>query len=653
MIITLLVALGANGLGRGLFGRWTPGLDPAARLGLHGVLGLGFLGWITLPLGLLPGGFRWGVGVIGLLALGGLFLFAKERPRGALPKGPAALALLVFAVAGLVALVGVLAPSDSFDWDSLAYHLALPKVWLAQGQLGFISYDHHSNFPYVVDGLFVWGQLWGGQAGAKAFMLAYSAYGVFAVFGLARARYGAAAGWWSALAFATVPEVVWESGTAYVDVAHALFGGLGIWLAARLVESDLEAAESPRPASRWVLPALLLGGAIGSKYTALQTVAILGAVLLAYAFVKKAVKPVDVVKMGLAALAIGSPWYVKNVVWTHNPVYPFFYSKLGGVNWDAFQERIYSNEQQTFGVGRPMADDYTAGHLEPARIGGSVLGTAYEPGRFSNPAPTQGGGFPFVSLGAIPAAALLAWLLSGRARRTEGVCLAVALLSFAAWFVLSQQARYAFVWCVPLTILAGGAIVRLGAGRAMAGAVALQALLTLVVATRYGDLFAAKLRVVLGQESSEEYQARNLGFYEPAKYLNEIKAGRVALYDELFGYLLDVPYFWASPGHTTQLGYAGMETSGELVASLERQGITHVYVSLNLGIAFGGNREERDKWLAAAGLVESAPVPYADRAARMVDERSAVKVLLAEAIASGKLRLDKPFRSGMVFSVGG
>ena len=693
MIFSLLVALGAGGLGRLLFGRWTVDQDPAARLGLHGLLGLGLLGWITLPIGLLPEGFRWGVGIVGLLALAGRAGFFRERPRGALPKGLAALGLLPLGLAAGVALVGVLAPSDTYDWDSLAYHLAVPKLWLAAGRIEPVSYIHHSNFPFLVDNLFVWGERWGGQSGAKAFMLAYAVYGVFAVFGLARARYGAAAGWWSAVAFGTVPMVVWESGTAYVDVAHALFGGLGIWLAAGMVREPSplgegregvaaspsrppereqgrnEAQEPPPgpppegrvPGGGWILPALLLGGAVGSKYTALQTLPILGAVMLAYAFARKAARPMDVVKMGLVALAIGSPWYLKNVAWTGNPVYPFFYSRLGGKDWDAFQETIYKDQQQTFGAGRPMAANYTAGPLEPARLGASVLGTAYMPGRYSDPSPTGGQGFPFVSLGAIPLAAMLAWLVSGRARRQEGVCLAVALVSFGAWFVLSQQARYGLVWCVPLLLMAGGAVARLRVGRVVAGAVGLQALLTLFVATRFNDAetrFASKLRVVLGTDTPETYLRGTTGFAEPARFLNELPGvRRVALYDEVFGYLLDVPYFWATPGHTTEMGYASMRSGDDLMRAFGRLGISHVYLAL--GTSFGGNEEEAAKWRLAAGL-DGPPVPYAgeDRASRMGDPRNSIKVLLAEAIASGGLQPiqsfgGRPTRARVVLGVRG
>src|SRR6202011_1887734 len=116
------------------------------------------------------------------------------------------------ALAILFATVSVLAPSDTMEWDTLAYHLAVPKLWLQAGQIQPISYIHHSNFPFAVDNLYIWGLAWGGEEGAKAFTLAFHTYGIFAVFGFARQVYGELAGWWAALTWATIPAVLWLSG---------------------------------------------------------------------------------------------------------------------------------------------------------------------------------------------------------------------------------------------------------------------------------------------------------------------------------------------------------------------------------------------------------------------------------------------------------
>ncbi|HEY0867968.1 MAG TPA: glycosyltransferase family 39 protein [Fimbriimonas sp.] len=640
VLATLLFSAGATGFGVALLRRWLEPLDPATRLGAAGMAGLGTLGLLTLPIGLIPGGLRWGVAVVLLPVLYGFYvlfrLYRDDRPRLTVPKGPAALFPLAISVALFLSLVGVLAPSDTLDWDSLAYHLAVPKMWLQAGQIHFVSYIHHSNFPFTIDNLYIWGLWWGGQHGAKAFSLVFVVLGLLSLFGIARQRYGPLAGWWAALVFATIPAVVWLAGTAYIDVSNGLFAGLGILFAARLVEQPKENRFA------W-LSAVCLGFAAGSKYTGLQTVVAVGLVVLLYALFAKTDRPkiVQPFLIGLVALAIALPWYVKNVVNTGNPVYPFFYGVLGGRNWDEFSARIYTEEQKTFGVGIQQGSD-------PLQIGHAVLGLAYQPGRYINPNPTQGTGFPFGALGIVILAAGFYWCFSGRIRRFEGASLAVVGFSLLMWFVLSQQSRYIVALAVPLSVLAGGAIVKLKLGQALGGAAVLQAAFSLWLVNTL--VTSAQMRPAFGAESREEYLAQRVGFFEPSKVVNiAAQNGKVALYDEVFGFFLDVPYFWANPGHTTELGYDRMENGNDLVAALERLGITHVY--LNLGIY---SREDPvvQRWLSAMGLTGPA-VPYEgrEREEMSADLRNKWKVLLADAIAGGKLHRVETFRKSFLFAL--
>lgn len=645
VLITLVFATAIAGFGKLLIGRWLKPFDPAFRCGAAGLVGLGAVGTLTLFIGLLPGGLRWGIALPALAALVGFVLIlrdAKGRPfKLATPKGPMALLLLALVLAFLIALVGVLAPSDTLDWDSLAYHLAVPKIWLAAGQVTFISFIHHSNFPFAIDNLFVWGLVWGGQSGAKAFSLAFWLYGVMAIFGLARQRVSDPAGWWAAAAFGLLPVVVWLSGTAYIDVGNGLYAGLGIVMAAWWL-AERERREA------LVLAGVFLGLAAGSKYTGLQTIFAVGVVLVvagARGGFGGAFKSAVVVSA--LALAIASPWYVKNVVNTGNPVYPFFYSILGGKNWDSFSAQIYSEEQQTFGAGRAMAStqqpNYAANPLEFSRLPSAVLGLAYQPGRYINPAPTQGFGVPIGTIGFAMVATGLLWLISGRTRVFEGAMLGAVGISLLLWFVLSQQVRYMITLAVPLSVLAGMGAVRLKVGPILAGAVAVQALLSLFVLTRYAPdgqnpRLAAQLKAATGQIPEEEYLGRSVSFYRPAQFLNEVaKGGKVALYDEVFGYFLDVPYFWANPGHTTELGYDQMESGADLVAAWRKLGITHVY--LNMAIA-GPDDPTTVRMRAAMGL-DGPPQPYAgeEREQMFADLRTKWKVLVAEAVALGELEL--------------
>lgn len=648
VLITLVFALGAAGLGGWLLRRWTSDLDPSARFGVAGLAGLGVLGTLTLFIGLLPGGLQWGgffIGALGLWRLGSLFVERKSIAFR-VPRD------WRFAVAGacsialLVALCGVLAPSDTVDWDTLAYHLAVPKIWLAAGQIQYVSFIHHSNFPFAIDNLYIWGLTWGGQSGAKAFSLAFFAFGLIALFGLARQRYGEKAGWWAVLAFAATPMAIWLSGTAYIDVGNGLFGGLGILFATKW------AADSRR--EDLVLSGVMLGLCAGSKYTGLQVLFSVVAVLGIRGVTTKTLLPnlKAGATIGAISLAICCPWYIKNVVNTGNPVYPFFYSVFGGKNWDAFSEQIYKEQQQTFGAGRPLPTpeqpNYLANKLDPSRLGQAVLGLAYQPGRYIDPAPTGNHGFIFGALGFVSIAAGLFWLLSGRAGPFEG-CVLVALgIALLMWFFLSEQSRYILGLTVPLCVLAGGGVARLRGGVALAVGCVVQMFAALWV-LKDGRL-STQLQAITGKVTPEEYQSELVRFYEPAQWINANVHGKVGLYDEVFGYFLDVPYFWAGPGHTTEIGYEHLSDGAALAARLKQLGMTHVYIDLST--TFGGDRAARDRWARAAGLGGPAdPYTPAEIEAASKDIRVKYKVLLAEAIAGGQLRQVKGFGTRLIFEL--
>ncbi|AIE86710.1 ArnT family glycosyltransferase [Fimbriimonas ginsengisoli] len=631
VLITLAVVAGCAGVGAALVRRWSEALDTALRLGIGGLVGLGVLGTATLFIGLIPGGFSFGIYLVGAYALAGIFLLARggRELRFGLPKGPAVLGPLAMAVLVLFTLVAVLAPSDGNDWDSLAYHLAVPKLWLAAGHIYSVPAIHHSNFPDVIDDLYTWGLMWGGQAGAKGFSLGFLVLGILATFGFARQRYGGTAGWWSALAFATVPAILWESGTAYIDVGHGLFAGLGIAFAAIAV-----ADEDRR--SLW-LAAVLLGFAAASKYTGLQTILVVCGAVVIFGVTRRQVADSlkSAVLIGLVSVAIASPWLIKNVVNVGNPVYPFLYERFGGANWDQRRADIYRIEQQSFGVGH-----------SPTNMGHAVLGLAYQPGRYVNPNQTHGGGSPFGAAGIAVLAALVIWPLSGRARRFERFILASSGIFFVLWIFLSQQSRYITTLAPPAAILLGGAAVMLTLRQAAMAVAVLQTSYTLWLFQ--SQKFSDQLQVVLGRVSADEYQAATIPFFEASKAINQqVVGGKVALYDEVFGNLLDVPYMWANPGHSTLIPYDSMNNAEDYVREMKRLGFTHAYINLSPMVK---DKAFAQQWLASMGLY-GAPTPLqADLRKSLVDDwQSKWEVLLADAVAEHKLIPVQPFKHGVLF----
>jgi len=584
---------------------------------------------------MIPSGFQGVPFVPYLLSLAAIPLLwlSRENLKFKLPRDIRLLGVLTLVVVLVFSFVAVLSPSTAEDWDSLAYHMAVPKLWIAAGHIYSVPSLHHSNFPDVIDSLYVWGLKFDGQSGAKAFSFFFLALGILATFGFARQRYGEKAGWWSAIAFATIPAIMWESGTAYIDLGHGLYAGLGIAFAA------LAASEGELEASPLALSTIFLGLAAASKYTGLQTILVVGVALFIFVFAGKSEAKAKAAKSlviaAVAALAIASPWYIKNIVLVKNPVYPFV---MGGANWDQRRAAIYKNQQQEFGVGR------TEEGRDKLAIGASVLGLGYQPGRYVDPGETVGLGAPTGALGIAMLIGLFLWPLSGKAKRFENLVLVVTLLFIGMWFFLSQQSRYFMSIAPPAAILLGGLVVRLRLGQVVAGLTALQALYSvwLFGTQRYLD----QMEVVTGRVSADDYQTKRISFYGASKEINKTvgPTGKVALYDEVFGFLLDVPYMWANPGHSTLIPYDSMSTPDDFVEGLKKLGFTHVYINLSSQVKA---RVFAQRWVASMALngVQN-PLPPEEVTKLTADWQSKWEVLLAEAAANGKLHFAQSYPAG-------
>jgi hypothetical protein len=611
-------------------------LDLSLRIGVYGLVGLGVTGTLLALFTAVGAGVPMSLGFIGTLyGIGQKVLVrsgAAKRPavRYTKPERLEWLAVGVLALCVLLNLLVLLAPSTAADWDSIAYHLAVPKLYLAQHNLAHIATIHHSNFPEVVEMLFLPGLAIKSQAAAKATLLAFTLFGYFAIFGFTRDAYGKPAAWWATVAFATVPTVLWEGATAYIDVAHGLFIGVGILL---VLQSAVKNQHL------WIPAGLLLGFGCASKYNGLQAV-ILIVLILVFLMWRKVTtqgwKPALIVVL-LPALVAG-PWYVRNIIASHNPVYPFLYEQFGGQGWDERRASIYRDQQLLFGVG------VNKDHKDWSQLGHAIFGLTYQPGRYVDPDEVDGGGSPLGAIGVSVFAGLLFWALVKRPGAFEGAVLAYAGLSFILWFALSQQSRYIITLAVPASVLLGAAATTKGIGRLAAAVAAGQAAFTLWLYD--SSTVANAIPVAVGKVAPLDYLHTALPWSLAAESINELPVdSKVALYDQVFGFYLDRPYVWANPPHSMLIPYDSMRSGADYVLAIRRLGFTHVYVQ------FVG--DETDATFAAALGYFGQPTALPDelRAKWKGDWIQVWKVWLAEAVANGQIKPVKTFKKGMLFEI--
>ncbi len=626
LLTAIVLALVMSRIGLHLINRLKFEFDPLESIGLSALIGFGTTGLIVLFVGLKTLNF-W---IIGAIVLALSVSAGRGRIKASIQdfelKSPLVIAILLLL---LFAGIGVLAPSDMKDWDSLAYHFAVPKIWAKQGHVGFVPAIHHSNFPFTAEMLTTWMfSLKDTMIGAKTLTWCWTIFGAITIFGLTRRWFGTGTGLFrpapiATLIFLSCPIVMWESSTGYIDVIHGLFCGLAILYAAEAVtnnERDL-----------WIMSAIHLGFALGTKHTGLQ---ILFSIFFCITIINVFSKGFQVKKLlpmiGVAgiALAIACPWYIKSVAYTGNPVYPFFYKSLGGKEWDSWRSAIYTVEQKSFGVG-----------TNPMNLGHAVLGLAYQPGRYVNPNQTVGGGFPTGSIGFVAIVAGLIVACAGSFSKRERAVLSMVGLTLCTWFVLSQQSRYLTCIVVPLAVLGGGILLKRNLRALIVGAVILQSaystIMLWLVQTR------EQLPVIFELESRSDYETKQVAFSNAARTINALPdVSGIVLYDEVFGYFLDKPYIWGNPGHSTRIPYDSCKSGADLADALSKLGYSHVYINLSTYLP-----EHRDRWLLAIG---ENPYSPEEKTEMKGDPNLWCRWLLADAVRTHQFQQISAFPSTTV-----
>lgn len=551
---------------------------------------MGTLGYLILAAGLMGQLSRPALGalvVMGwLLAVWGTRQGLLQRERSAVPIAPferylALVAWAFLAVLAVSTLLSAVRNPDGLDWDSLSYHLAAPKIYLREGRIRFIPYDSHTDFPFTLEMLYTLGLAFGGAGAAKLFHWAAGWLTALAIGRwtsqqqVAGQRVPAWAGPVAAAIFASMPVVLWEMGTAYIDLGTALFQFLALVTIINAVEW-----KEGRPRVHMAgaaLAGVLSGFALGTKYTALLQFGLLGlglvCVLLRTSPWERPVAFKAVLLFLVAGVGVASPWYLKNWLWVHNPVYPFFFSLFPhSFSWTRQAEIAYATEQRSFGLGRGPEQAANvfwnlglhgrAFYINLRTLTGDKLG----------------------SLGPMWAGLLPLLLWTRGLNRRVWALLAYGLASLVVWFIMSQQVRYLMPVFAPMAVVATLGVVALSSRLVKSAAGAFVALGLVLSLALYWPLVLNSVQLLTGQVDEAQYLDASMvpGTYQAAQFVNQLPEGStVALYQETRGYYFDRPYFWANPLQHDLIPYDRLERWDELAAELRKFGITHVLINYN------------------------------------------------------------------------
>lgn len=517
-----------------------------------------------------------------------------------------ALALYLLFVCALTLFLS-LAPPNANDYDSLVYHLAAPARYLADGRVSELLYDHHTYFPFGMEMLFALGLQWSGPVLAKLFHWLMLPLCCLAIVAIGKRHFSLRAGLFGAALFASIPIVLIEATTAYIDLGLTVFV-LGAFLC---FLNWLHSREM-----RWLaLCGLMCGFACNTKYFG---VLFFGWLLLwALGDMAKrrqfAIRPL--LAFCLITAVFGGYFYIRNWFWTGNPVFPFAYEIFGGKGWTLEMAQAYTRDQEAFGFGRAPLDWL----LLPFRaiwtpfnfsqpfwpLSDLPLGNSEFTGRFEVPGHL---------LQTIVGPALLAFgaplIFMRRKPQTVVFLLGSFLFFWIFWAATSQQLRYLIPTLGLLSVACGWGFLRLENRSVFlkwTAAIAFTAWLVfvpLLTAWRLRDV----IPVVLGQQNPEPFLARTFAGWSAMEWASQHTPNDAvfAIYGEPRNYYLKRKYFWADASHSTLIDYPQIHNGAQLVEALKKQGATHLLCNTRAAQngGFGGPPPEVEEAIEGGLLAE-------------------------------------------------
>jgi hypothetical protein len=489
-------------------------------------------------------------------------------------------------LAGILVIEILLCLMPPVSRDALIHHLAIPKLWIRHGGLFETPWSAFSYFPMNVDLLYLVPLLFGNDRVPSFIHLLFGWGTGYLVYRYLKDQAGRVWGMLGLLVFASTPMVMRLSITAYVDLGMIFFTTASVLSYLRWRDGRYEEV-------KWLLlAAVCMGLAAGTKYNALISWLFLGGAVC-FLYARDTGKQLQAIRWGaifsLVALAVVSPWLVKNLILKGNPIYPLLDNLFSFIHGGRETAAFLAAGDAEKGAGYSLLSNRTLQYGEevwqilllPLRI--------FFEGRDHSPQHFDGVLNPLFAL-AIPFA-----FFGSRKGHRFFFFLFIVFVFLVSILMADVRIRYMLPILPFMTILAVMGIrngtewlasrrqsaMRL-AGRAVPFAIAL-----LIAANLFylGNQFTAirPLPYLLGGESGDEFLSRQVGSYPATAFINrELPEDAVVylLYLSGRGYYLDRDYIY-HVGLETAIVKAMVRSSTDaatLAAFLRSLGGNHLLV---------------------------------------------------------------------------
>jgi 4-amino-4-deoxy-L-arabinose transferase-like glycosyltransferase len=233
---------------------------------------------------------------------------------------------ICIAILTLLLIEIILSLTPPIARDTLIHHLAIPKLWLENGGFYEIKWADFSYFPMNIDLLYILPLYFNKDFLANFIHMSFGIGTALLIYQYLKNKISRIAGLLGILVFLSTPIVVRLSTQAYVDLGLAFFTTASILAFIRYRDGEFKEF-------KWLfLSSVAMGLALGTKYNALIIWFFLSLAIV-FVYSRDTTKQWKAIANGVifffVSLLVFSPWLIKNIFLTGNPLYPLF---KGGIS---------------------------------------------------------------------------------------------------------------------------------------------------------------------------------------------------------------------------------------------------------------------------------------------------------------------------------
>jgi len=451
-------------------------------------------------------------------------------------------------------------------WDELAYHLAVPKLYIQNHSIYYIPFIPYSNWPMESEMLSLIGLILSSEALPHliewfAFLLT-----CFLIYYISKKYFSANVGLLAATLYSLTPVVITLAGTAYVEPILTLFTVLSVCGFLEWLETNHSGFLK--------LSAIFAGLVASTKLNGALIPLILGLVGALNLLIRQKNKKNGLnflIEYGSISFLIVMPWYLKNWIFTGNPFWPFLLNIFGGKNWDL------------------LGTEYLMGFIQKPNLTYSfknwLLGIWYltfnsiqfGPSRFA-----IGKNYIFF----IPLSIFAFYKYNKNKKSVIVNVILITILFYTAWFFTTHQSRFLMPTLPVMCIIIGYGFYR--SLELISKKLQLIIHIILIIYLFSSSWILNKNNIILikdhwlylsGEINKKEYIIREIPAYNAFQYANTHLPKNAYILLGLYesrGYYLNRNYMWANPISQRVIKFEQFNNTQELSSYLKSQGFTYI-----------------------------------------------------------------------------